>query len=94
MTKRTLLLERPDILPQAQDASDVWLDWSEAASPAVHRAPRVQLPAYVFHGETASHLDGQGCDVVSPDDARTGLYTVVFSCGCVDRVLMSSLDLR
>jgi hypothetical protein len=93
MTTSTLLLVRPDILSQSEDSGEVWLDWSEAASPAVLRAPRIEPPAYVFHGQATSHLDGQGCDVVAVD-ARTGHYTVVFSCGCYDRVPPSSLDPR
>jgi hypothetical protein len=93
MTIGILLPVRSKILSEAEDAVDVWLDWSEAASPAVMRAPRIQQPAYVFRGSTASHLDGQGCDVVDPDTMGPDVH-VIFGCGCVERVPASSLHLR
>jgi hypothetical protein len=93
MTTSTLVV-RPDMLSEVKDAGDVWLDWTEAASPAVMRAPRIQPPAYVFRDSTNSHLDGQGCDLVDAENADSGVQTVIFSCGCVDRVPLASLHPR
>jgi hypothetical protein len=93
MTTSTLLV-RSDTLSEAKDAGDVWLDWTEAASPAVVRAPRIQPPAYVFRDWTDSHLDGQGCDLVDAENADPGVQTVIFSCGCVDRVPLAWLHPR
>src|SRR5258708_4990359 len=45
MTTSTLLAIRSDTLSEVQDTGKVWLDWTEAASPAVARAPRIRLPA-------------------------------------------------
>ena len=94
MTTSTLLAIRSDTLSDVEDTGKVWLDWSEAASPAVARAPRIQLPAYVFRDSTDSHLNGQGCDLVDADNADPGVHAVIFSCGCVDRVPMASLHPR
>ena len=93
MTTSTLSPVRSDTLSELQDVADVWLDWSEAASPAVVRAPRNQQAAYVFHGSTASHFDGQGCDLVDLDAVGPDV-DVIFSCGCVERVPVSSLHRR
>jgi hypothetical protein len=93
MTTSTLLV-RPDTLSEVKDAGEVWLDWTEAASPAVMRAPRIQPPAYVFRDSTDSHLNGQGCDLVDADNVDPGVHAVIFSCGCVDRVPMASLHPR
>jgi hypothetical protein len=93
MTTSTLPPVRSDTLSVLEDVAEVWLDWSEAASPAVMRAPRIQQPAYAFRGSTASHLDGQGCDVVDPDAMGPDVH-VIFSCGCVERVPVSSLRPR
>ena len=88
----------PDACPKLESESDgttgVWQDWSEAASPAAVRAPRIQLPAFVYQGSSASHLDGQHCDLVDPDDAGPGAQAVIFACGCVGHVPMSSLVQR
>jgi hypothetical protein len=43
------------------------------------------IAAYLFRGSTASHLNGQGCDLVDPDDAEPDVQAVRFSCGCVGR---------
>jgi hypothetical protein len=94
MTTTTLLLIRPEVQSESDGTARVWLDWSEAASPAVLRSPRIQLPPYIFHGSTASHLDGQRCDLVDPDYAGPGVHAVRFSRGCVGQVPMSSLDRR
>jgi hypothetical protein len=93
MTAGILLPVRSDTLSELEDAAEVWLDWSVAASPAVMRAPRIQQPAYVFRSSTASHVDGQGCDMVDPDAMGPDVH-VIFSCGCVERVPVSSLHLR
>ena len=69
MSTSTILPIRPQVQSESDDTAGVWLDWSEAASPAVLRAPRTQLPAYVYRGLTGSHWDGQRCDLVAPDDA-------------------------
>ena len=92
MSTSTILPIRPQVQTESDDTAGVWLDWSEAASPAVLRAPRTQLPAYVYRGLTGSHWDGQRCDLVVPDDAGPGVHAVIFGCGCVGRVPMSSLD--
>lgn len=92
MTTSTLLLIRPEVQSESDGTARVWLDWSDAASPAVLPGPRLQLPAYVFHGSTDSHLDGQRCDLVDPDDTGPGVQAVRFSCGCVGQVPMSSLE--
>ena len=94
MSTSTILPIRPQVQSESDDTAGVWLDWSEAASPAVLRAPRTQLPAYVYRGLTGSHWDGQRCDLVAPDDAERGLHTVIFGCGCVGRVPLLSLSRR
>jgi hypothetical protein len=88
------LLVRSDMLSEVEDAGEVWLDCTEAASPAVVRAPRIQPPAYVFRDSSDSHLDGQGCDLVDAENADPDVQTVIFSCGCVERVLLASLHPR
>ena len=94
MTTSTLPPVRSDTLSELEDVAEVWLDWSEAASPAVMRAPRIQQPAYVYRGSSTSHLDGQGCDLVDPDDMGPDVRAVIFSCGCVEPVPVSSLRPR
>ena len=44
-TSATLLM-RLELESEADDTTGVWQDWSEAASPAVVRAPRIQRPAF------------------------------------------------
>ena len=39
------LLIRPALESESDDTTGAWLDWSEAASPAVVRAPRIERPA-------------------------------------------------
>ena len=85
---------RPELESESDDITGVWQDWSEAADPAVVRAPRIQRPAFVYLGSSASHWDGQPCDLVDPDDAGPGAQTVIFACGCVGQAAMSSLVRR
>ena len=92
-TSATLLM-RPELESESGATTGVWQDWSEAASPAVVRAPRIQLPAFVYQGSSASHWDGQSCDLVDSDDAGPGTLAVIFACGCVGNVPMSSLVRR
>ncbi len=85
---------RPRVQSESDDTAGVWLDWSEAASPALVIGPRIQPPAYVYRGSPGSHWDGQRCDVVAPDDAGPSVHTVIFGCGCVGRVPLLSLSDR
>ncbi len=94
MSTSATLAIRPELESESDDTTGVWLDWSEAASPAVVRVPRIQRPAFVYQGSSASHWDGQRCDLVDPDDAGPGAQAVIFACGCVGYVPMSSLDRR
>ena len=82
---------RPELESESDDTTGVWQDWSEVADPAVVRAPRIQLPAFVYLDSSASHWDGQPCDLVDSDDAGPGTQAVIFACGCVGNVPISSL---
>jgi len=92
-TSATLLM-RPELESESDDTTGGWQDWSTAASPAVVRVPRIQLPAFVYQGSSASHWDGQPCDLVDPDDTGPGAQAVIFACGCVGQVPLASLNRR
>ena len=83
---------RVQVQSEPEPAEVVWMDWGAAASPAVRPSPRIEPPAYVYRGSAASHWSGQGCDLIDSEDTRTGMCKVVFSCGCIGEVPLSSLE--
>jgi hypothetical protein len=94
MTTSTLPSNSLDSRFNSPQTPAVWLDWAEAASPAVLERPRMLPPEFVYRGSEDPHWNGQGYDVVDPDYAAPGLCTVRFSCGCVAHVTESCITSR